>query len=392
MTLFEDCSFFIMIALAIIPAFILGYFKKSQKIYMLLLSLLFVTEALITDWKQILYFAAYLIIVIHVVKVYLLLRNKYGRNKVIYYHFLLLSLAPLLICKISGLFQLSVFGFIGISYITFKVVQMVIEIYDGLIKEIKLFDVLNFFLFFPTFSSGPIDRSRRFTSDLNTIPERDEYLKLAGQGLKKLMIGAVYKFAFSAVAYHFLTTVFSQSYKPLYLIGYAYCYGIYMFFDFAGYSKMAVGISNLLSIKTPDNFKYPFISVDMNDFWNRWHISLSQWFRDFVFSRFMMKSIHNKWFKNRLNGAAVGLIINMLIMGLWHGLTSYYIIYGLYHGVLLALTEIYHKKSDFYKRNKDKKVYKICSWFITLNLVMFGFLIFSGRANEAVSVALNILL
>lgn len=384
MILFEDGSFFVLLVAALIPAFLLGYFKKSQKVYMLALSALFIVEAMRTDWKQLVYLVIYLFLMIHAIRVYLLLREKYGRNKVIYYHFLLLALAPLLICKLTGLVNLSIFGFIGISYITFKVIQIIIEIYDGVIKEVKLFDLLNFLLFFPTFSSGPIDRSRRFDSDISTVPDRSAYLELAGQGLKNLMIGAVYKFVLASVSYHYLTTVFSQSCRPLYLIGYAYCYGIYMFFDFAGYSKMAVGVSNLLAVRTPDNFRYPFISVDMTDFWNRWHITLSQWFRDFIFSRFMMASIHNKWFKKRLSGAAVGLIVNMLIMGLWHGLTSYYVAYGLYHGVLLALTEIYHKKSGFYKRNKDKKLYKVCSWFVTLNMVMFGFLIFSGRANTAV--------
>ena len=81
--------------------------------------------------------------------------------------------------------------------------------------------------------------------------------------------------------------------------------------------------------------------------------------------------------------AAAGLIVNMLVMGLWHGFTGCYIAYGLYHGVLLALTEIYQKKSAFYKRNRDKGWYKALSWFVTLQLVMVGFLIFSGAMAEA---------
>ena len=93
----------------------------------------------------------------------------------------------------------------------------------------------------------------------------------------------------------------------------------------------------------------------------------------------MMKAIRKKWFKTRLSGAAAGFIINMLIMGAWHGLTPSYLIYGLYHGVLLALTEIYQKKSKFYKRNKKEKWYQALSWFATFQLVMFGFPIFSGR-------------
>lgn len=155
-----------------------------------------------------------------------------------------------------------------------------------------------------------------------------------------------------------------------------------MFFDFAGYSSMAVGTSYLLGIRTPDNFNRPFLSADMKDFWNRWHITLSSWFRDFIFTRFMVDSARKKRFKSRLNGAAVGLIFNMTIMGIWHGLEPHYIIYGVYHGLILAVTEIYQKKSKFYRNHKDKGWYRFGSWFLTLNFVMFGFLIFSGHVSK----------
>ena len=95
-----------------------------------------------------------------------------------------------------------------------------------------------------------------------------------------------------------------------------------------------------------------------------------------------MTAIRGKWFKNRLDAASAGFIVNMSVMGLWHGLTKDYILYGLYHGVLLAATEVYQKKCKFYKRNKQKLWYRVLSWGVTLNLVMFGFLIFSGKFLE----------
>ena len=157
-----------------------------------------------------------------------------------------------------------------------------------------------------------------------------------------------------------------------------------MFFDFAGYSLMAVGTGYILGIRVPDNFNKPFISIDMKDFWDRWHISLSHWFRDFVFSRFMIFAIKGKKFKNRLNAASAGFIVNMLVMGIWHGLSWDYIIYGLYHGILLAVTERIQKK-QWYKQNHSKLWFKLSSWFLTLNLVMFGFLIFSGYLTETIT-------
>lgn len=391
MQFYEGLEFFSCIVIIIIPAVIMGINQICLKYYGFLVSIFVLLMVLREEQQQLGYLILYLFIMIHAVKIYSLLRSRYGRNVIIYRHFLIISILPLGIYKISAFFNTSILGFVGISYITFKTLQVIIETYDGLIKEIKVLDFLGFVLFFPTFSSGPIDRSRRFCENYQTIPCRGDYLHMMGNGLQKLCLGALYKFVISSIAFNCLENVFADRYAPIYVVGYAYCYGIYMFFDFAGYSMIAVGLSYILGVKTPDNFRMPFVSIDISDFWNRWYITLSHWFRDFVFSRFMVNAIKGKWFKKRLNGAAVGLIVNMLIMGIWHGLSGYYIIYGMYHGMLLAGNEIYQKKSKFYKRNKNKRIYKFTSWAVTLNLVMFGFLIFSGYANNVFEVYLKLL-
>lgn len=158
-----------------------------------------------------------------------------------------------------------------------------------------------------------------------------------------------------------------------------YAYSLYLFFDFAGYSLIAIGTSYILGVKTPDNFNLPFISKDIKDFWNRWHMSLSFWFRDFIYTRFVISSLKHKWFKSRYTASYIGFIITMLTMGIWHGNEIYYIIYGLYHGVLIVVTDIYERKSRFYKKHKNSEIYNIFSIIITIHLVCFGFLIFSGR-------------
>ena len=89
-------------------------------------------------------------------------------------------------------------------------------------------------------------------------------------------------------------------------------------------------------------------------------------------------------FKKRLTTACCGYVVNMFLMGMWHGLTPDYLLYGLYHGVLLAATEAYQKRCPFYKRNKGKRWYKVLSWFVTMNLVIIGFSLFSGQVGEAV--------
>lgn len=383
MSFFEGLTFFVCLLAALLGAAVIGLLEKPLKYYTFLLSLLFITAVFREKPVQLLYLILYVCLQIILVRGYLYVREKYGRKSGAYHLFLILSLSPLLINKISGLAHVSIFGFLGISYLTFRSVQMIIEIYDGVIKEVPLVEFLSFLLFFPSISSGPIDRSRRFHEDYEKVYTRAEYLELLGDGLMKILLGLVYKIVLASL---FAKWMDSVAYGATWYagVGYVYCYGLNMFFDFAGYSLMAVGTSYILGVRAPDNFRMPFLSVDIKDFWDRWHISLSHWFRDFIFSRFIMTAIRKKWFKTKLTGASIGFIINMLVMGAWHGLTVSYLLYGLYHGILLALTEIYQKKSKFYKKNKKKGWYKAVSCFFTIQLVMFGFYIFSGRMLETV--------
>lgn len=368
------------LGIALIPAVILGLCEKPLRYYSFLISLVFIYLVFSSKPKQLLFLVVFYVLEVALLNIYLAVRKNFGRKAWIYRAFLLLSLFPIVLCKLSGITHSGLFEFLGISYLTFRAVQVLIETYDGVIKEINTFELSAFLLFFPSLSSGPIDRSRRFSADFNTTYSRKEYLSLLGTGFQKLVLGIFYKYCISG----FLFPIMNYYWGKMTVLGtieYVYIYGLNMFFDFAGYSLMAVGASYILGIRTPDNFRYPFLSVDIKDFWNRWHITLSHWFRDFIFSRFMMQAIRKKWFKKKLNGAAVGLIVNMLVMGFWHGLTSYYILYGLYHGILMAVTEIYQKKSKFHAKHKNQKAYKCVSWFITMNAVFFGFFIFSARFN-----------
>ena len=382
MGFYDGLTFFIALFIGCIPAVILGFAQKNREKYILFFSLVMAYLIYKEDPKGLLYLITYIFLETTIIQLYQASRKEWGKKPTIFHLAVAWAICPLALAKLSGLFGTNIFGFIGISYITFKVIQIIIETYDGVIEESKFSKTLSFLLFFPTLSSGPIDRSRRFEEDLAAIPSRADYADLLQAGLRKILLGVLYKFVLSAIFFDFLQKVTGR-YAPQYLILYAYIYGFYMFFDFAGYSLMAIGTGYILGIRVPDNFNKPFISLDMIDFWNRWHISLSHWFRDFIFSRFMVTSIRKKWFKKRLNAASIGFIVNMLVMGIWHGLSFDYIFYGLYHGVLLALTERW-QKTKWYKKYRKNGWYKAASWFITLNLVMFGFLIFSGYFTEAI--------
>lgn len=378
MELFENSVFFVALAILSIPAICLGLMGKKIKVYGILVTLFFVIAALYDKPKQLLYIVSFLIFEYIVVNLFLKLTRIKEQSESVYFVFLILSILPLLIYKFSSLVGYSIFGFIGISYMTFKCIQYVMEIKDGLIKEVSASNFFYLNLFFPSLISGPIDRSRRFDDDVNKLKSKSEYIELLTSGLQKILIGAVYKFVISQLIYPYMQN-YSQGNGIKTIVAYMYLYGFYLFFDFAGYSLMAIGTGNIFGVRLPDNFNKPFISKDIKEFWDRWHISLSYWFRDFVFSRVIRRMIRNKRIKNKLTRASVAFVINMLIMGLWHGLSLNYIIYGLYHGMLLAVTEVYQKKSKFHKKNKSNVWYKFVSWGVTFNLVMLGFLIFSGR-------------
>ena len=383
MNYFEGNEFFLLLFVVLLIGFVLNYFGKRKDYYILSLSILFAGAIYGKSKSMVVYLLAF--IIYQYVLVFIAQRMDSKRLKPL----VMLSILPLVVNKVFAITQLHLLAFIGISYMSFKTIQIMLEISDGLIKEkISVKDYLQFLLFFPTVSSGPIDRSRRFLKEINEVMPRKDYLELAGDGIYRIVLGLLYKVVLSTYVYQILLAL-SNTGTVVYSIKYMYLYTLYLFFDFAGYSLMAVGSSNILGIQTPMNFNKPFLSIDIKDFWTRWHITLSTWLRDFVFSRVLMQVIRKKWFKNRLHNAAYAYMVNMLVMGFWHGISVSYIAYGFYHGILMSGFEIYQKKSTFYKKHKNKTWYKLISWFVTMNLVMVGFFIFSGEPYKIIIAILS---
>ena len=383
MNYFEGNEFFLLLFVVLLIGFVLNYFGKRKDYYILSLSILFAGAIYGKSKAMVVYLLAF--IIYQYILVFIAQRMDSKRLKPL----VMLSILPLVVNKVFAITQLHLLAFIGISYMSFKTIQIMLEISDGLIKEkISVKDYLQFLLFFPTVSSGPIDRSRRFLKEINEVMPRKDYLELAGEGVYRIVLGLLYKVVLSTYVYQVLFAL-SNTGTVVYSIKYMYLYTLYLFFDFAGYSLMAVGSSNVLGIQTPMNFNKPFLSIDIKDFWTRWHITLSTWLRDFVFSRVLMQVIRKKWFKNRLHNAAYAYMVNMLVMGFWHGISVSYIAYGFYHGILMSGFEIYQKKSTFYKKHKNKTWYKLISWFVTMNLVMVGFFIFSGEPYKIMMAILS---
>lgn len=377
MTLFADPSFFVLLAAAVAPAAAIGLSGHTLRHYGLAVSVGFLTCVFFKTPVQLAALLCFLAVAR--ASVLFLARNPKDRRR--YLVSVASTLAPLVVYKVSAVFDQSLWGFVGVSYVTFKAVQVVIEVHDGLIprEELGLEDWLYFLLFFPQFSSGPIDRSRRFYADAHATPARDEYAGMLARGILLLLSGAVYKVVVATWIHRFYAP--SAAGDAWAQVQTALLYGLYLFCDFQGYSLMAMGASYCLGIRCPRNFRAPFAAVDIIDFWNRWHITLSTWFRDFVFMRFTRWVMRRKLLRDRLQVAMCAFMVDMLVMGFWHGIAWCYIAYGLYHGVLLAATQAMQKRWGFYKRHRRDGWFRACSWAVTQVLVFLGFAIFSGQVG-----------
>jgi membrane protein involved in D-alanine export len=297
-----------------------------------------------------------------------------------FYGAVALALLPLLAARsLPALLPGSAISFLGISYATFRALDAIISLHDRAIAAVRGIPLLAFLLFFPTISAGPVDRYRRFVEDWQTRRSVAAIVADLDSAAHHLLNGILYKFILAAlIKEHWLDPIADES-DILHLLSAMYGYSLYLFFDFAGYSAFAIGISLLFGVHTPANFRRPFLATDIRDFWNRWHISLSSWFRDHVFMRFVMATTRARWFSSTSGSSSVGFLVTFGLMGLWHGVAWHYVLYGLYHAVLL----IGHQQFTVWNRQHrvwgNGPRWRIAGIVVTFHAVCFGFLIFSGR-------------
>ncbi|MBS9337010.1 D-alanyl-lipoteichoic acid biosynthesis protein DltB [Fructobacillus parabroussonetiae] len=390
---YADPNYFVYLLLALVPLAVGLYFGKRFVTYEILVSLAFIF--LIFDEGH--YVNQGVALIIYSIWQfclawgYITYRKKYN-NGLVFYGTVALSILPIILVRLSGagIFhtQLSLLGFLGISYLTFRSTGMIIEARDGAVKNFHPVMFLRFMLFMPTLSSGPIDRYSRFAKDAAVAPERSHYIDMLGNATKKLFLGFVYKFIlsyyFGQMVYpYFQSMAMSDAHHGMilswWLIPVAYSYGMYLFFDFAGYSLFALAISYVMGIESPINFNKPYGSKNIKEFWNRWHMSLSFWFRDFVFMRFVFLMLKKKWIKNRNTVSTIAYFVNMLVMGLWHGLTWYYVLYGLMHASGMALNDAWirfkRKHKGLVPHNKFTEGFAVV---LTFHFVLLTFLVFCG--------------
>jgi alginate O-acetyltransferase complex protein AlgI len=230
---------------------------------------------------------------------------------------------------------------VGISFYTFHTISYIIDSYRGTIKPTRNpFEFMAYVSLFSQLVAGPIVRFRQIEEDLESLgtASRTRWLRL---GISFFIVGLVEKVLVADSLAAFVNPALSHyqdiSSSATWLASLGYTYQLY--FDFCGYSDMAVGLGYLFGLRIPQNFNSPYKAVDPSDFWRRWHISLSTCLRDYLYIP-LGGSRGSAWFTAR------NLLITMLIGGLWHGANWTFVFWGAYHGLLLVLYRIFSSQWD----------------------------------------------
>lgn len=253
---------------------------------------------------------------------------------------------------------------IGISFFTFQATSYVIDIYKEEIKPAKnVFDFATYLTLFPQLIAGPIVRYETVAEEMEN---RKTSIPLVASGLKRFIIGLGKKVLIANLLGAFassLDTLSSPTILSFWLKALAYTFQIY--YDFSGYSDMAIGLGHIFGFHFLENFNYPLIAKSITDFWRRWHISLSTWFRDYLYIPLGGNRLGKK--KQIRN-----ILIVWLTTGLWHGASWNFVLWGLYFAILLLLEKFIWKK--FLEKHK---IFAHISTFI---LIIFSFIIFQTES------------
>jgi len=319
----------------------------------------------------------------------ILFTKKEGRwNKFVYASTILLITANLFVFKYFNFAVANIekiagqsFGLkeivlpIGISFYTFQILSYVIDLYNGNVAlQTNFFNLLLYVSFFPQLIAGPIVR---YSTVEEEIGERKESIKDATEGVRRFCFGLAKKvliangcMKISEIVYSGDAAVYGSF---MYWIA-AIAFSLHIYFDFSGYSDMAIGLGRIFGFHFLENFDHPYTALSVTEFWRKWHISLSSWFRDYIYIPLGGNRVGTiKWIRN--------IFVVWALTGLWHGASWNFVLWGLYYAVLLILDKfVFSKFSD--------KLPKVLRWAVTALLVILGWVIFNFTDFDQLSNAL----
>ncbi|MCQ2523371.1 MAG: MBOAT family protein [Lachnospiraceae bacterium] len=266
---------------------------------------------------------------------------------------------------------------IGISFYSFQLLSYLCDVYRGREEaQHNFIDLAAYIFFFPQLIAGPIVR---YSDIVKQLKERRHSISQIEYGIRRFILGLSKKVLVANMLAQFCAAFYqSQEKTVLFIWGYALAYSLQVYFDFSGYSDMAIGLGSIFGFTFPENFLYPFVSESITDFWRRWHVTLGSWFRDYVYIPLGGNRVSiPKYIRN--------ILIVWALTGLWHGASWNFVIWGLYYAVWLLLEKFWLNR--IWDRFKDKAVLRGVRHIGVFIITLVGFVIFDfADIKEGLSV------
>ena len=286
----------------------------------------------------------------------------------------------------TALASLSDLTWLGFSYIAFRLIHTVRDRQSGKLPVLSLRDYVTYVMFFPAIVAGPIDRAERFKKDIDALDDMTgldapRYI----EGLTRIAVGIFKKFIIAdslAIGMSLNAINADQATSTIGLWVLLYGYSLRLFFDFSGYSDIAIGIGILFGFKMPENFDRPYLKNNITTFWQSWHMTLSNWARFYVFSPLSRFLLTRKVKPSQTVIVLSTQMATMIVIGLWHGVTVNFLIWGIWHGVgLFAHKKWSDRTRKWYRGLNDtpriKRAWTVTGWFITVHYVVLGWVWFA---------------
>jgi D-alanyl-lipoteichoic acid acyltransferase DltB (MBOAT superfamily) len=268
---------------------------------------------------------------------------------------------------------------LGISFFTFKIIGYLIDTYRGNKSPADLLSFALFVSYFPEISAGPIGRASAFLPQIDR--KRHIVKEQVFAALQLIVLGYFKKKVIADAVAPYVDQLFTspEHFMCIDLLCGMYLYTLQIYADFSGYTDIVRGLSKLLGIEIMQNFKQPYLSRNINEFWRRWHISLSSWLRDYLY----IPLGGNRKGNTR---TYINLLMTMLLCGLWHGASWVFILWGVIHGIYLSIFRYFRenfKKTSLVTPKRESNIKSFLSVLLTFHLVGFAWILF--RAPDFVT-------
>jgi alginate O-acetyltransferase complex protein AlgI len=293
---------------------------------------------------------------------------------------------------------------LGVSYFSFKMLHTIVEAYKRKIQGLSFWNYLNYILFFPSYTSGPINRFNHFAQQLDDRRPRPFWDDVRS-GSERIVHGLFKKFVLVQIVFPYTHIIggdagaLSQLSFPRIILG-LYAYALYFYFDFSAYSDLAIGAGRILGIVLPENFNNPFLRRNIRELWANWHMSLTQWLIDYIYWPLVRRFRNLDYFRTHpLLLSVLAMTITFLACGMWHGETVNFIFWGAYHGIGISIVTIYQRlkgriRADFARKYFSSTFSKAAGTLLTFNFFAFGLSLFvldMGRFKILISRILSFL-